>query len=214
MEIFSSRWLQHWNDLQNWLSERPKELLPVETINDKPFLRILFVHFAAIPSNQLYHTAAILLLKMIPKGIKLPRSPYTSPLWHARRICGISLTNPHQGCLNYALQPLWIAGRFFSHPSEHKQITELIRDIEIETGWGMSWRIRDLETAWVLIQLKNGIRTIAPCRVEHTDHLHTRSHFQASSMMDQPSRKSTRYDTISHPVILVMRLKPRSISCC
>jgi hypothetical protein len=148
MEIFSSRWLQHWNDLQNWLSERPKELLPVETINDKPFLRILFVHFAAIPSNQLYHTAAILLLKMIPKGIKLPRSPYTSPLWHARRICGISLTNPHQGCLNYALQPLWIAGRFFSHPSEHKQITELIRDIEIETGWGMPWRIRDLETAW------------------------------------------------------------------
>ncbi|KAF4210972.1 hypothetical protein CNMCM8980_001522 [Aspergillus fumigatiaffinis] len=135
MEIFSSRWLQHWNDLQNWLSERPKELLPVETINDKPFLRILFVHFAAIPSNQLYHTAAILLLKMIPKGIKLPRSPYTSPLWHARRICGISLTNPHQGCLNYALQPLWIAGRLFSHPSEHKQITELIRDIEIETGW-------------------------------------------------------------------------------
>ncbi|RHZ62354.1 hypothetical protein CDV55_106372 [Aspergillus turcosus] len=148
MEVFSSRWLQQWSDLQNWLSERPNELLPVETINDKPFPRILFVHFAAISSNQLYHTAAILLLKMIPKGIKLPRSPYTSLLWHARRICGISLTNPHQGCLNNAIQPLWIAGRLFSHPSEHEQITKLIRDIEIETGWGMSWRIRDLETAW------------------------------------------------------------------
>jgi hypothetical protein len=148
MEVFSSRWLEQWNDLQNWLSERPDELLPVQTINDKPFPRILFVHFAAISSNQLYHTAAILLLKMIPKGIKLPRSPYTSLLWHARRICGISLTNPHQGCLNNAIQPLWIAGRLFSHPSEHEQITKLIRDIEIETGWGMSWRIRDLETAW------------------------------------------------------------------
>jgi hypothetical protein len=148
LELFSSRWLQLWNDLQCWLAERPSELIPIQTMNSKPFPRILFAHWAAISSNQLYHTACILLLKMMPKSIHLPRSPSLSTLWHARRICGISLTNPHQGCLNNAIQPLWIAGRLFSHASEHEEIVKLIRDIEVNTGWGTCWRIHDLEVSW------------------------------------------------------------------
>ncbi|KAL2829750.1 hypothetical protein BDW59DRAFT_170408 [Aspergillus cavernicola] len=147
-EVFTSRWTTLWNDLQIWLAERPSELLPVQTISQKPFPQILFVHWAAISSNQLYHTACILLLKMMPKGLRLPRSSTLSLLWHARRICGISTSNKHQGCLNNAIQPLWIAGRLFSHASEHEQIIQIIRDIEAETGWGACWRIRDLEVAW------------------------------------------------------------------
>ncbi|RAL10823.1 uncharacterized protein BO97DRAFT_348479 [Aspergillus homomorphus CBS 101889] len=147
-EEFQSRWLLLWDELQCWLSERPSELLPVQTVNRRPFPHILFVHWAAISSNQLYHTACILLLKVLPKGVRLPRSPALFPLWHARRICGISLANPHQGCLNNSIQPLWIAGQLFSHTSEHREIINLIRSIETETGWGTCWRIRDLETAW------------------------------------------------------------------
>ncbi|GJP91753.1 hypothetical protein AnigIFM59636_005744 [Aspergillus niger] len=147
-ERFRTRWLSLWNDLQCWFSERPSELLPVQTVNRKPFPHILFVHWAAISSNQLYHTACILLLKMMPKEIRLPRSPTLFPLWHARRICGISLANPHQGCLNNSIQPLWIAGQLFSHASEHEEIIRLIQSIEAETGWGTCWRIRDLEVAW------------------------------------------------------------------
>ncbi|RAH43718.1 C6 transcription factor [Aspergillus brunneoviolaceus CBS 621.78] len=147
-EEFQTRWLLLWNGLQCWLSERPDELLPVQTVSRKPFPHILFVHWAAISSNQLYHTACILLLKVLPKGVRLPRSPALFPLWHARRICGISLANPHQGCLNNSIQPLWIAGQLFSHRSEHKEIINLIRGIEAETGWGTCWRIRDLESAW------------------------------------------------------------------
>ncbi|KAL4810199.1 hypothetical protein BDV18DRAFT_54453 [Aspergillus unguis] len=147
-EVFSSKWTALWNELQTWLAERPSELLPIQTMSRKPFPHILFVHWAAISSNQLYHTACILLLKMMPRGLKLPRSPALSLLWHARRICGISISNKHQGCLNNAIQPLWIAGRLFSHASEHEQIIKIIRDIEAETGWGACWRIRDLEVAW------------------------------------------------------------------
>jgi hypothetical protein len=147
-EVFNNRWSTLWNNLQTWLAERPAELLPVQTIARKPFPHILFVHWAAISSNQLYHTACILLLKMMPRGLHLPRSPTLSLLWHARRICGISTSNKHQGCLNNAIQPLWIAGRLFSHASEHEQIVKIIRDIEAETGWGAVWRIRDLEVAW------------------------------------------------------------------
>ncbi|KAL5332977.1 fungal-specific transcription factor domain-containing protein [Aspergillus crustosus] len=160
-EIFSSRWSTLWNDLQTWLADRPSELIPVQTIARKPFPHILFVHWAAISSNQLYHTACILLLKMMPRGLRLPRSPTLSLLWHARRICGISLSNKHQGCLNNAIQPLWIAGRLFSHASEHEQIVKIIRDIEAETGWGTCWRIRDLEEAWGYGRPLGSVRHIA-----------------------------------------------------
>ncbi|KAL4926986.1 transcription factor domain-containing protein, partial [Aspergillus undulatus] len=147
-EVFTSRWASLWQELQTWLSERPPDLIPIQTISRKPFPHILFVHWAAISSNQLYHTACILLLKLMPRGLRMPRSPTLSLLWHARRICGISTSNKHQGCLNNAVQPLWIAGRLFSHTSEHEQIVKIIRDIEAETGWGACWRIRDLEVAW------------------------------------------------------------------
>jgi hypothetical protein len=147
-DAFNRRWLRLWNDLQCWLDSRPAELLPIHTTTTRPFPHVLFLHWAAISSNQLYHTACILLLNLIPRSIKLQPASANSALWHARRICGISLANPHQGCLNNAIQPLWIAGRLFSHVSEHEIIIDLIRHIETETGWGACWRIRDLELAW------------------------------------------------------------------
>ncbi|KAJ6095436.1 hypothetical protein N7486_006182 [Penicillium sp. IBT 16267x] len=147
-DTFHRRWLSIWENLQQWMESRPPELLPVHTTSTKPFPHILFMHWAAISSNQLYHTACILLLNTMVKSIKLRPEPAVSALWHARRICGISLANPHQGCLNNAIQPLWIAGRLFSHISEHTIIIDIIRRIEAETGWGACWRIRDLELAW------------------------------------------------------------------
>ncbi|OMP85487.1 hypothetical protein BK809_0004157 [Diplodia seriata] len=121
--------------------------------NKPPFPEILFVHWAAISSNQLYHTACILLLTSMPpksnsSSLELAPLPVHNPLWHARRVCGISLSNPHEGCLNNACQPLWIAGRMLGHHSEHAAVIDLIRNIEARTGWGMYWRIRDLEEAW------------------------------------------------------------------
>lgn len=139
-EQFSSRWITLWGDLQKWLAERPAELLPIQIVDHKPFPHILFIHWAAISSNQLYHTACILLLETMPKSIHLPRTSSLSLLWHARHIVGISLVNSHHGCLNNAIQPLWIAGKLFSHSSEHERIIQLIQDIEAETGWGYSPR--------------------------------------------------------------------------
>jgi hypothetical protein len=145
---FEQRWLDLWCQLQNWLQERPDEALPVKTIEGQPFPQILFVHWAAISSNQLYHTACVLLLSSMPRGVKVDAGFAGSPIWHAKRICGISLTNPHQGCLNNAIQPLWVAGRLLSHKAEHHLLAKLIRRIESMTGWASSWRIADLETAW------------------------------------------------------------------
>lgn len=147
-EVFLSRWTRLWDDLQAWIDDRPNELLPLQTIESPPFPQILYLHWAAISSNQLYHTACILLLGSMPRKQCPVPGVIGSSIWHAKRICGISLTNPHQGCLNNAIQPLWLAGRLLSHESEHTILVDLIRNIESTTGWGTCWRIPDLGAAW------------------------------------------------------------------
>jgi hypothetical protein len=147
-EVFLSRWNDLWDDLQAWVDLRPDELLPMQTIESRPFPQILYLHWAAISSNQLYHTACILMLTSMPNRRDAIPGVAGSCVWHAKRICGISLTNPHQGCLNNAIQPLWLAGRLLSHESEHTILVNLIRDIESITGWGTCWRIPDLGAAW------------------------------------------------------------------
>ncbi|KLU82200.1 hypothetical protein MAPG_01276 [Magnaporthiopsis poae ATCC 64411] len=150
-QAFKARWLSLWRDLQAWFDQRPLEMCPIQTIETSPFPRILFIHWGAISSNQLYHTACILLLGLLPRSLNPDQRPTGlagSPIYHAKRVCGISQTNPHHGCLNNAVQPLWIAGRLLSHPTEHSVVVRLLRDIEATTGWGTSWRIPDLEAAW------------------------------------------------------------------
>lgn len=152
-ELYNHRWTRLWTELQLWSEKRPPAMIPVKTVtassNDSLFPAILFSHWAAISSNQLYHTASILMLELKPDEILLePKLHCNSPLWHARRVVGISMTNPHRGCLNNAIQPLYVAGKLFSHRSEHLAIANLIKHIEATTGWGAVWRIKDLETAW------------------------------------------------------------------
>ncbi|ORY72080.1 uncharacterized protein BCR38DRAFT_329249 [Pseudomassariella vexata] len=157
-EVFTNRWLALWDELQVWLGTRPRELHPVKTAETKPFPQILYVHWAAISSNQLHHTACILMLDSMPKPLKLTMNlgMAGSTLWHAKWVCGISLSNPHQGCINNAIQPLWLAGRLLSHRSEHEIIIKLLRSIESTTGWGSCWRIPDLESAWGYKVRKSG----------------------------------------------------------
>lgn len=157
-DSFQARWSKLWHQLANWAACRPKEILPVLTTASKPFPQMFFSHWAAISSNQLYHTACVLLLSANPKhkAILAP-SPTTSVLWHAKRICGISLANPHEGCLNNAIQPLWIAGRLLSHTSEQTLVVKTIRHIEAITGWTACWRARDLEQFYGH-RVRNGAR--------------------------------------------------------
>ena len=146
--VYATRWKTLWDDLQSWLDQRPEELLPLQILDSEPFPHILFAHWAAISSNQLHHTACLLLLNMPPPHAKLIHDKSHTTSGYAKRICGISLTNPHQGCLNNAIHPLWIAGRHLSHRSEHAVLIKLFKNIEQTTGWVTSWRIADLERVW------------------------------------------------------------------
>ena len=152
---FVQSWYRLWMEIQSWRRDRPlemKELEFEEEINGShtgPFPYVLYAASCAISSNQLFHTACIILLDIRPQSIKLQQLGRAgSNLWHARRICGISSTNEHHGCLNNAIQPLWVAGKLLSHPVEHKALVDLVKTIEVKTGWGTQWRISDLKQAW------------------------------------------------------------------
>ena len=144
---FNDRWLCLWQEVQAWLADIPPEFHAIRTVDTKPFPQMLYPHWAAISSTQLHHTACMLLLGVMPK-VSIHLGLAGSVVWHAKHICGISLANEHHGCLNNALQPIWLAGRVLSHKSEHNVVVRLIMSIETLTGWGTCWRIADLESAW------------------------------------------------------------------
>jgi len=153
-EPYPTRWQALMNLLEDWYLKRTPEMRPLleapPSIEDKhPFPQILYGNAAAISGNQLYHTSAILMQQAKPKNAPFNRDHKSkSVLWHARQICGISISNTHHGCWNNALQPLWIAGKVMSHPTEHKLILTTLRGIQRETGWAMEWRAEDLRDLW------------------------------------------------------------------
>ncbi|KAH7127566.1 fungal-specific transcription factor domain-containing protein [Dactylonectria macrodidyma] len=147
---FRARWLKLWKYICDWHNGRPAPFMPTMTIPSSdscPFPTILFTNPAAISGNQLHHTASILMLQNQPPAVRLASKP-RSILWHARQVCGISISNDHHGAWTNGIQPLWIAGRCMSHPSEHKAILELLERIERESGWGTRWRADDLKEFW------------------------------------------------------------------
>ncbi len=151
---YRQQWQSLMNQLQRWSADRSAAMLPIKTTGTgghQLFPEIFFACPPAISGNQLYHTACIIMLGIKPTDKSLqPRSslPHCSAVWHARRICGISLTNPHSGCLINAIQPLYVAGKLLSHRSEHLIIARLFKTIEQSTGWSAMWRLKDLERAW------------------------------------------------------------------
>jgi hypothetical protein len=146
---FAQQWRQLWLDLQFWLDERPASMKPTVLIDEDGvscFPTIVYPHWAAISSNQVYHAACISMLEMQPSDSRLDAQSLS--LWHARQVCGISCANPHPGSMVNSIQPLFTAGRLMSHASERQKVAQLLQSIERETGWAALWRLRDLEAEW------------------------------------------------------------------
>lgn len=142
-------WLRLHDRLQEWYYKRTSDMYPIKTGKvSKGFPGALYAHCAAISGMQLYHTAYILLLDVQPQELHGQVSDGLSSLFYARHIVGISLTNCHKGCLNNAIQPLYVASRRFTHTEEHIVVVQLLNAIEAVSGWAVRWRIRDLEVAW------------------------------------------------------------------
>ena len=144
---FTERWKTLWDLVDDWHRLRPGEMHPVFASTPSTFPTILFSNPAAISGNQMYHTAALLLLQHKPPGAAIGPKP-RSVLWHARRIVGISRSNSHHGCWTNSLQPLWLAGKVFESPEERAVVVDVLERIERESGWATRWRITDLKEWW------------------------------------------------------------------
>jgi hypothetical protein len=150
---YSKEWKAMFDILTDWYNGRPEKMRPLISypmdVEDSraPFPVQLYGNPCAINGNQLYHTSALLMLQDKPKDVRLNKDT-KSILWHARQICGISVSNFNHGAWINALQPLWIAGKRMSSPSEHKSILDTLARIEAETGWATSWRAEDLKDFW------------------------------------------------------------------
>lgn len=146
---YDARWKELFAVIEHWYTARPPAMLPIVSQKSRegsPFPTLLFGNGAAISGNQLHHTAALLMLQHIPRNVK--RRSERSILWHARRICGITVCNAHHGCWTNSVQPLWLAGQVMSHGTEHQVIIDTYARIEKETGWGATWRADDLKQFW------------------------------------------------------------------
>jgi hypothetical protein len=146
---YAARWKRLWYHISTWYTTRPAEMLPISsfTPSTSPFPKILYSNPAAMSGNQLHHTACILMLRHKPSGITVTPKP-NSIFWHARQICGISISNDDHAAWTNAIQPLWIAGQWMSHESEQKAILQLLEKIEKLSGWSTKWRAEDLKEFW------------------------------------------------------------------
>ncbi|RYO20503.1 hypothetical protein AA0111_g10044 [Alternaria arborescens] len=148
-EAYTARWTRLWSHVSAWYAARPAEMLPISCFSTSPssFPKILYSNPAAMSGNQLHHTACILLLRHKPSGVTVTPKP-NSIFWHARQICGISISNDDHAAWTNAIQPLWIAGQWMSHESEQKAILQLLEKIEKQSGWSTKWRAEDLKEFW------------------------------------------------------------------
>ncbi|KAK0650714.1 putative transcriptional regulatory protein [Lasiodiplodia hormozganensis] len=151
---YVARWKALWDLVEDWYNSRPIEMQPLLSYPasfddyDFPFPKILYGNPPATNGNQLYHFCAIRLLQEKPKEVRLSKKSAKSLIWHARQICGIAASNSHHGAWINGLQPLWVAGKLMSHPSEHRAILNVLARIENESGWATKWRADELKEYW------------------------------------------------------------------
>ncbi|KAI0599048.1 hypothetical protein F4775DRAFT_137743 [Biscogniauxia sp. FL1348] len=147
-------WTSLVDDLNSWYVRRRQEFQSIIELDhaEDGIPVVFFTSGAAIFANQLYHTAMLLLLQHKPRTAPLPtwqRSSTLSFLWHARRICGISLNNDRRECWDPSLvASLFMASRRMSHETQHHALLEGFDRIGVITGWDISPYKTLLHSEW------------------------------------------------------------------
>jgi hypothetical protein len=159
------RWERLKLELQVWHDGLPDTFAPCARV--PPAKRELQDRFSetwySMPgcasTIQNYHMAQILLLINKPHESTARRTTVTDRLasynlianttrYHAREICGISLSRLEGSAQVHSLQPLFVAGQCFTETHERALVLELLRDIEKERGWASEFRAKQLLKEW------------------------------------------------------------------
>ena len=148
----ASQWRALRAELMDFYLARPPELHPTAEMEDPKisFPVIFFASSVGIFANTMYHTAMLLLLEHRPRTVKLDnhQQAQMSPLWHARRICGIALNNDRAACWDpLLLGAFYTAARRMTHEDQQEAILAGLRQIQ-SFGWRLESLQRKLQREW------------------------------------------------------------------
>ncbi|CAH0050729.1 unnamed protein product [Clonostachys solani] len=152
-------WMELSQSLNIWYANRPQDFKPMVELEDSLnetdtnlFPTILFTNAAAVLANQLYHTAMLLLLQNRPRTLSKDaagRSILVSPLWHAQRVCGISLNNEDRCGWDFCLvASLFLAAQRMTYEPQQNAVLGGFHRIAAITGWNLSGLSEHLSSLW------------------------------------------------------------------
>ncbi|TLS26455.1 hypothetical protein PpBr36_04038 [Pyricularia pennisetigena] len=150
-------WGKQTQALQAWYDARREAFRPLLDVDMPPsdptvalFPTIVFSTPAATLANSVYHAAMLLLLRRKPRTVPALSSG-SSPLWHARRICAIALSNGSNAhwdpCL---LSTLFVAARVMTYVLQQARIVRCFEEAGMRTGWRAmaQWFVDELHKIW------------------------------------------------------------------
>ncbi|KAL3262840.1 hypothetical protein ABHI18_002348 [Aspergillus niger] len=151
-------WLDVFDAIEQWYHLRPHEFQPMVDLGiddqlpraESGFPLLLFANGTGAFSNQLYHTAMLLLLQCKPRTALLGLQSITlSPLWHSQRICGIALNNDRRESWDPCLiASFLVAARRMTHESQQQEILEGFERVRDITGWDLGDYMTQLREDW------------------------------------------------------------------
>ncbi|CCH44258.1 hypothetical protein BN7_3819 [Wickerhamomyces ciferrii] len=149
IQDFDEKWRNLWEKTQAWFLNRntTSPLIEFKTNSSGDFPVLVYGSGPAALSNQLYHTASIILLQNKPRTLRFQSSvrPVT---YHAKHIVGSTLNNEYLESWNNINQCLWNAGKIFTHQDEHKTILNLIATIQEKTGQVPRYNVGSFQQYW------------------------------------------------------------------
>ncbi|KAL7823160.1 hypothetical protein V8C26DRAFT_385562 [Trichoderma gracile] len=148
------RWKAIVNSLNDWYTNRPSAFRPVIELDSagSPFPTMYFTSGGGTLSNQLYHTAMMLMLAHKPRTLHLDqrRSSSLSQLWHAQRICGIAVNNNRRECWDPCLlASFYLAARHMTHEAQQREILMGFGRVAA-LGWRVGGFVERLRQEWLI----------------------------------------------------------------
>lgn len=160
-------WEELRKQLDTWFKTLPDTFKPyakishpgpiLETGEESPsrFTEMFFSVAMCAAALSLYHFTQILLLLHRPSNsrntadrVRMFRKVAEDTEFHARQICGIALGRPPVAVRIQMVQPLYLAGLCLESYEDRIVVLDLLKAIEIDTGYATGYRIRDLRSEW------------------------------------------------------------------
>ncbi|EXJ77779.1 hypothetical protein A1O3_10008, partial [Capronia epimyces CBS 606.96] len=146
--------------LWKWHTRRPTEIHALVDAEDREasFPTIIFTSSAGVSANITYHTSMLLLFSHQPCAISPvdwhsmtgADEAQMSPLWHARRVCGIALNSDpeHTKCWDPCLIAAFtLAAQQMTHPAQQTDLLACLDRVRA-AGWHIDGLVRKLREHW------------------------------------------------------------------